>query len=801
MKSKFTGKSEECIREAIKTAERLGHNYVGTEHLLLALANDELSGPSIILASCDISYDRILAEVRRHTGVTAKSTLDLDSITPKCKKVLETAQKTAQKSIGELCAPEHIFLALLSEEDSVATKLLVRLGVDLNLVRDETRNFTEILHKRKPVKDEKSRTSMLKQYSKNLTEIAAEGSLNKLIGREIEIDKLGRILSRKTKNNACLIGEAGVGKTAIVEGLAERIANSRVPDHLRDKQIYALDLGLIVAGTKYRGDFEERIKSILTEAAKDNNVILFIDELHTIVGAGGAEGALDASNILKPMLARNELQLIGATTPTEYHKFIESDSALERRFHTVYVNEPGEAECVHILLGIRGDYEKFHGIKVDDSAVYAAVNLSVRYMHDRKLPDKAIDLLDEACAKVNIGALLDDKNVVNLQQKIRQIENDKQEAVKSSDFDLAISLKELETVYSSELDRKREIAKAHATVTSGDIEAIISETVGVPLSDLSNIKDPIRLANKLKASVFGQDAAINALVEAVSRGYAGISNDKRPLGVFLFAGESGTGKTELAKQLANELFYSNGSFIRLDMSEYSEPNAVAKLIGAPPGYVGYEKGGALTEKVRRHPYSVVLFDEIEKAHPDVIALLLQITDEGTLTDSDGRSVNFRNAYIILTTNAGHCVGARSGVGFLYDENSIVGFNEYFKPELLARIDEIILFSRLSVDILKEIAVKALTDLAERLENNRKINLKWEDSIIDFIVSEKGVGKTGARAINQIVSKQVENPIAKMIVFREISDGACVNARVCDGEIVFKIEKSTTEALSFDVLAK
>ena len=799
MKSKFTGKSEECIREAIKTAERLGHNYVGTEHLLLALAKDELSGASIILSSYDIDYARVLAEIRRHTGVATKSTLDLDSITPKCKKVLDAAQKMAQKPPAELCAPEHILLALLSEEDSVATKLLIRLGVDLNSVKGEIQNFTEILYKRKPTKNEKTRTSMLQQYSKNLTQMAAEGSCNRLIGRELEIDKLGRILSRKNKNNACLIGEAGVGKTAIVEGLAERIANSQVPDHLRDKEIYALDLGLIVAGTKYRGDFEERIKAILTEAARDKNIILFIDELHTIVGAGGAEGALDASNILKPMLARSELQLIGATTPVEYHKFIESDSALERRFHTVYVKEPNESECVNILLGLRCDYENFHGVKVDDSAVRAAVELSVRYVHDRKLPDKAIDLLDEACAKVNIGVLSGDINVANLREKIRQIDDDKQEAVKNSDFDLAISLRELETVYADELNRKLEIAKAHAMVTSSDVAAIISETIGVPLSNISDINDPIRLAEKLKSRVLGQDEAINALVEAVSRSYAGISNDKRPLGVFLFAGESGIGKTELAKQLANELFHSSGAFIRLDMSEYSEANAVSKLIGAPPGYVGYEKGGALTEKVRRFPYSIVLFDEIEKAHPDVIALLLQIIDEGILTDSDGRSVNFKNTYIILTTNAGSYGGARSGAGFLCDKNSIIGFKEYFKPELLARIDEIILFSRLSAEILKEITIKALNNLLERLEANRKINLNWDESVINFIISEKGIGKLGARAINQTVAKRVENPIAKMIVFKEISNGDSVNVWVCEGEIAFKIEKSTTDDVSIDVL--
>lgn len=801
MKSKFTGKSEECIREAIKTAERMGHNYVGTEHIILALAKDELSAPAIVLSTYDITYEQILQEVRRHSGVGSKSVLTPESLTPKCKELLNIAQKMAQKTEQELCTPEHILLAMLSDEDSVATRLLIRLGIDLASARSETKSLIEIVHKRKPVKYEKNRTSMLKQYAKNLNEFAIEGADNKLIGRESEIDKLGRILSRKTKNNACLLGEAGVGKTAIVEGLAERIALGCVPEHLRDKQIYALDLGAIIAGTKYRGDFEERIKAILTEASIDKDVILFIDELHTIVGAGGAEGALDASNILKPMLARNDLQLIGATTLAEYHRFIEKDSALERRFHTIYVKEPNESECEDILRGLRSDYENFHGVKVEDSAIHAAVKLSTRYIHDRKLPDKALDLLDEACAKVNIEVVSDNRNILNLSEKIRQISNDKERAIQIADFDLAISLKELEVVYASELDRKREIAKACATVRAKDIEMIISESVGVPISDISNISDPIRLASKLKSSVLGQDCAIDALSEAVSRCYAGLSKDNRPLGVFLFVGESGIGKTELAKQLAYELFHDNTSFIKLDMSEYSEPNAVSKLIGAPPGYVGYERGGALTEKVRRRPYSIVVFDEIEKAHPDIISLLLQITDEGALTDSDGRLVDFRNTYVILTTNAGYSDGLRGGVGFLNEENRKSGLERYFKPELLARIGEIIHFSPLTDEVLREIATKAIKDLSFRLRSVRKIDLKYEDCVIDHTISVTGKGRSGARVINQAVEKEIEGPIAKMIVSREIADGDNVDVCVQDEKLVFKVEKSTTETFKPDVLVK
>ena len=785
MRSKFTGKSEECIREAIRTAERMGHSYVGSEHLLMALIKDELASPSVILSPYGVSYERVLEEVRRHSGVSMKSTLEADAITPKCKKILDSAQKVAQKASCELCAPEHILIAILSEDDSVANKLLIRIGVNVEAARTEARGFAEIISKRRPQKEDRARASLLKQYSRDLTELAQRGGYEPLIGREREIEKLGRILSRKNKNNACLIGEAGVGKTAIVEGLAERIANSRVPEHLREKKVYSLDLGAIVAGTKYRGDFEERIKSILTEAA-DKNVIIFIDELHTIVGAGGAEGALDASNILKPMLARGEIQVIGATTLSEYHRYIESDAALERRFHTAYINEPDESECKRILRGLKPGYENFHGITIEDAAISAAVELSVRYVHDRRLPDKALDLLDEACAKVNIRTLSGDKNIANLEEKIRQISSDKESAVRDTEFELAISLKELERIYTDELEKKRNALRMEAKVKRSDVEEIIAENMGIPASDVSNA--PARLAERLKARIFGQDSAIEALVGAVARSCAGISCDRRPLGIFMFAGESGTGKSELARLLASELFHDSASFIKLDMSEFSEGNAVAKLIGAPPGYVGYEKGGALTERVHRRPYSIVLFDEIEKSHSDVMSLLLQIADDGFLTDSDGRRVSFRNAYIILTTNAGTS-GLHREIGFVNDKSYDESLGKRFMPELLARIDDIIYFRRLSFETLKKIAEKSLQELADRLERNKSIRLRYTNEVVLHIVENLGGEKRGARGISASILRLIENPIAEKIMRGEVFGGDVISVGLGDGGFEFSRETS------------
>ena len=516
MKSRFTGKSEELIREAVKVAERLGHGYVGSEHLLLALLKDETSGASMMLLSQGVTYERVLEEIRRSAGVGEKSSLDVDDVTPKCKRILDLGQKTAQKQGCELCAPEHIFIAFLSEGDSVGVKMLMRIGVDVDSLRAEAKSYFELLNKRKATQEMQRPRSALKQYAKNLTELSASGNSERLIGREREIEKLGRILSRKNKNNACLIGEAGVGKTAIVEGLAAKIADGDVPEHLVGKTVYSLDLGSIVAGTKYRGDFEERVKLILGEAAKDKSIILFIDELHTIVGAGGAEGALDASNILKPMLARNELQVIGATTPAEYHKFIERDSALERRFHTIFVEEPDEREAKGILRGIKPGYEAFHGISIEDDAIDAAVELSVRYIFDRRLPDKAIDLLDEACAKVNIDAISGDKNIAILGEKIKQIAIDKEKAVKNAEFDLAISLKELEAIYRDELKKCKTSMRSEATLTRQDIERIVSDSVGIPLSEMLYTLTPSALSARLERSIYGQDKAISSLVSALS---------------------------------------------------------------------------------------------------------------------------------------------------------------------------------------------------------------------------------------------------------------------------------------------
>ena len=669
-------------------------------------------------------------------------------------------------------------MALLEERECVAGKIIEKLDVDIAGIKDEVitllrteEHNSGVIKSRESVKG----PSVLAEYGKNLTARAAEGKLDPVIGRDAETERIIRILSRKSKNNPCLIGEAGVGKTAIVEGLAIRIAKGSVPKNLLEKQIISVDLPLMIAGAKYRGDFEERIKNIIDEAIKSDNVILFIDEIHTIVGAGAAEGAIDAANIIKPQLARGEIQLIGATTLYEYRKYIEKDTALERRFQPLAVEEATAEASIEILSGLRENYEKHHGVKISDEAIRSAVILSEKFMKDRYLPDKAIDIIDEACAKLNVKRNIKSKEIENTEQKLEQIKKDKEEALLNLDYPLALSLSDLETLYRSELKLLTEENRGEQTrpsLTAQDIKDMMFEITGVPQSEKDIKIAPSTLAEKLSEKVIGQKEAINALSSAVCRSNSGINDDKRPKGVFMFLGESGVGKTALAKELANALFGSYDALVRYDMSEFAEAHSISKLIGSPPGYVGYGEGGSLTEKIRRKPFSVVLFDEIEKSHTEVRNLLLQITDDGILTDATGRHVNFKNCYIIMTSNVGKEGFKSSGVGFLDDSEKMLDFKiikrlkDYFSDEFINRIDEIIPFAPMDTDMLEEIAKMRLSEFAKRL-SGLKINLEYTSDVPVLLAANSYSPGFGVRPLLRKIVYDIENPIAEMLVKKEI----------------------------------
>ena len=747
MGKKFTEKAESALNRSVTLAEEFGHTYIGTEHFLLSLLYDKDSVASIILSKHKLTYEKLKNCIEEYSGVGVKSTLTVKDITPRARQILESSYSNAVKYGDGTIGTDHILLSTLEEKNSVAMKMLRILSVDAGEIQKEVLSQLKTKERNTVKFSSGSNTPTLNQYGKNLSEFAKTDAFDPVIGRDAETERVIRILCRKNKNNPCLIGEAGVGKTAIVEGLAKRIADGHVPYQLKKKSIISIDLTSMVAGAKYRGDFEERIKNIVSEAKRNKDVILFIDEIHTIVGAGAAEGAIDAANILKPELSRGEIQVIGATTFYEYHKYIEKDPALERRFQPIIIEEPTKDKTLEMLRGIRNKYEIYHKVTITDEALQKCVELSDRYIQDRYFPDKAIDLLDEACAYKSSYSCI--SNVISRQRF-------------EEPYEIAEGYQsESDSTFTASPD---ETVKYAPVVDQDAIYAIISEIYGIEgktLGDNLNFND---LEDALKERIFGQESAINSLVSAVKRCELGFTDIDRPRGVFLFSGESGVGKTALALCLAEALFNDNNSFIRLDMSEYSEPHSVSKLIGSPPGYVGNEEGGKLTEAIRRRTYSFILLDEIEKAHKDVINLFLQIFDYGQITDAQGRKINFKNCYIVMTTNI-IMNNEKKRMGFISDTSFRNVENGPFSNELLNRIDEIICFENLNDNTLKKIAFSKIKAIKENLKK-RNISIEISDDVLNFIVEKSKKKGIGARHIIRYIHKYIETPICDVVLNNE-----------------------------------
>ena len=800
MSNRFTEKAEKVLNNAVKTAEEYGHTYIGSEHLLISLCQDTLSCSFAILSKCGVERSKIDEGIKEYSGVGAKTRLSSKDMTPSCRKIVENSYKTALKYSSQKIGTEHLLLSVVEQKDSVANKILEYVGVDVFTLKDEIVTFLRSTDKSGIQKKQAEALPFLNQYGKNLIKMVKENKIDPVIGRDKETERLIRILARRSKNNPCLIGEAGVGKTAIVEGLARRIAEGRVPMNLMDKTLYSVDLTSMVAGAKYRGDFEERIKSIIAEASKSGSVILFIDEIHTIVGAGSAEGAIDAANILKPELARSNIQLIGATTLSEYRKYIEKDPALERRFQPLLIEETDKAATLDILMNLKDKYEKHHLVKITDDALVSAVNLSERYIQDRRMPDKALDVIDEACAKINVRFSDGDKSA-EIDKKLRQTYELKEEAVKNKDFGLAEKLRDVENDYLKELyfiKETEESGLSERYVTANDVREIITEMTGIPINDVSEDDSYDRLYEELSKSVIGQERAVSLLTSRVLRSKVGINDPNRPKGIFLFLGESGVGKTALGYALAKAVFPGKESLIKLDMSEFGERHSVSKLIGSPPGYVGYDEGGALCEKIRRHPYSVVIFDEIEKASLEVQNLMLQIMDEGVLTDSTGRRVSFCNTFIIMTSNIGAEGLDKNGTpGFIgVSENAKVNktaekLREFLKPEFINRIDEIIPFSRLGGKTLARIAEKMLIALRERL-NHIGVELFFDEGVAEYIAIKGEEIGFGARPISRLIVSEIENKITDILLNNKY-ENLKIFIRLTGDELTF--ESKHQEALA------
>ena len=799
MLDRFTNKAKSALNYAAHIAMDLGHGYVGTEHILLGLLEEEDSVASMVLQSHGVEEDAVLDLVNQL--ITPSSSVQLQEAggySPRARRVLDGSLREAARFHSQLVGTEHILIAILRDGECVASRLLntmqvkvQRLYVDLlSAMGEDGEGYREEMtqHNRQG----RSKTPTLDSFSRDLTQLAKEGHLDPVIGREQEIQRVVQILSRRTKNNPCLIGEPGVGKTAIAEGLASMIISGNVPDTVKDKRVLTLDLSGMVAGSKYRGEFEERIKQVIKEVSEDGNVLLFIDEIHTIIGAGGAEGAIDASNILKPSLARGEIQLIGATTIEEYRKYIEKDAALERRFQPVRIEEPSEEESYKILLGLRGRYEDHHKVTITDEALLSAVKLSARYINDRFLPDKAIDLIDEASSKVRLAAYKAPKEIKELDDAIEALNKEKEEAIRTEAYERAGEIKKeqeekrekKEQIFSEwEKEKKERVL----VVGENDIADVVAEWTKIPVRKLEESESErlMKLEEILHERVVGQEEAGSAVAKAIRRGRVGLKDPKRPIGSFLFLGPTGVGKTELSKALAEAMFGTENALIRVDMSEYMEKHSVSKMVGSPPGYVGYEEGGQLSEKIRRNPYSVILFDEIEKAHPDVFNILLQVLDDGHITDAQGRKIDFKNTVIIMTSNAGAMkIVEPKQLGFLAinDEkadyetmkaNVMEEVNRMFKPEFLNSIDENIVFHALNKDNIRQIIDIMLKTISKRTTEQMGISLLVDEKAKEFLIDKGYDPKYGARPLRRTLQNEIEDNLAEAILNKEVKENDTV----------------------------
>lgn len=808
--SNFTERARIAISEAHNTACALGHRYIGSEHIVAGLVKEGSGVAAKVLEKADITEEKVIEKITELTG--SNDALDEETelpLTPRTKRILQLSAMEARQMGHNYIGTEHLLMAILRDGESVGVRVLVSLGLNVRQVYEEviealstgvTEPSSTGAYQAVKKSKGKSSTPVLDEYGRDLTELARENKFDPVVGRSKEIERVTQILSRRTKNNPCLIGEPGVGKTAVVEGLAQKIAAGDVPELLKSKRLVSIDLSAMIAGAKYRGEFEERLKKVINEVTQSSDVILFVDEFHTIVGAGNAEGSLDASNILKPFLARGELQLIGATTLKEYKKYIEKDAALERRFQPVTVGEPTVDETVEILKGIRDKYEAHHGVTITDEALKAAAQMSARYITDRFLPDKAIDLIDEASSKKQLSSQTAPPDLKEKEKQLEKLTSEREEAVNAQEYEKAAEIRDKEKGVQAELDELKKSWKGSGTsselvVTEDDIAEILSDWTNIPASKLKQEEmDKLRrLEDTLHNRVIGQNEAVTAVAKAIKRGRAGLKDPKRPIGSFLFLGPTGVGKTELTKALAEAMFGSENSLIRVDMSEYMEKHAVSKFIGSPPGYVGFEEGGQLTEKIRKHPYSVILFDEVEKAHPDVFNIMLQILDDGILTDAQGRRVDFKNTVIIMTSNLGasEILGTGSSkLGFNNTETSksekdtikekvMAEVKRAFRPEFLNRIDEIIVFDRLEKEDIKKIAGLMLSSLEKRLADN-EIKVTFTDKAVERI-SDEGFDKVyGARPLRRAIQSRIEDMLSEKIIDGEISAGDTVSVDY-DGE--------------------